>query len=84
MNDSVIKVFIGYDPVESVAWHTMAHSILRKCSRPVALIPVNIENMKHIFTRERDPKQSNSFLLQDFWSLTYVIIQVMEYFLIAT
>ena len=61
MRDDIIKVFIGYDPVESVAWHTMAHSILRKCSRPVALIPVNIENMKDIFTRERDPKQSNSF-----------------------
>ena len=61
MNNNILKVFIGYDPVESVAWHTMAHSILRQCSRPVALIPVNIENMKDIFTRERDPKQSNSF-----------------------
>ena len=61
MRTDVIKVFIGYDNVESVAWHTMAHSILRQSSRPVAIIPVNIANLKGVYTRERDPKQSNEF-----------------------
>jgi lipopolysaccharide biosynthesis glycosyltransferase len=61
MNHEVIKVFIGFDPVESVAWHTMAHSILDKCSRPVALIPVNIKNLGSIYKRLKDPKQSNEF-----------------------
>ena len=61
MQADVIKVFIGFDHVESVAWHTMAHSILRQSSRPVAFIPVNIANFKAIYHRERDPKQSNEF-----------------------
>jgi len=61
MQEEVIKVFIGYDPVESVAWHTMAHSIMEQSSRPVALIPVNLKNLRSIFTRQRDPKQSNEF-----------------------
>ncbi len=61
MNSNVLKIFIGYDPVESVAWHTMAHSILARSSAPVALIPVNIANLKGIYTRERDAKQSNEF-----------------------
>jgi hypothetical protein len=61
MDKDVIKVFIGYDPVESVAWHTMAHSILMRSSKPVALIPVNIANFKEIYKRPRDPKQSNEF-----------------------
>lgn len=61
MNHQVLKVFIGYDPVESVAWHTHAHSILESASRPVALVPVNIRNLRQIHTRERDPKQSNEF-----------------------
>ena len=61
MHHSIIKIFIGYDPVESVAWHTMAHSILRQSSRPLALIPVNIANLKDIYHRPRDPKQSNEF-----------------------
>jgi hypothetical protein len=61
MNPQVLKVFIGFDPVESVAWHTMAHSIMARSSAPVALVPVNIANLKGIYSRERDPKQSNEF-----------------------
>jgi lipopolysaccharide biosynthesis glycosyltransferase len=61
MNSEVIKVFIGYDPVETVAWHVMAHSIYTKSTKPVALIPVNLANLNGIFNRERDAKQSNEF-----------------------
>jgi hypothetical protein len=61
MNSSVLRIFIGYDPVESVAWHTMAHSILARSSAPVALVPLNLSNLGSIYTRARDPKQSNSF-----------------------
>jgi hypothetical protein len=61
MNKDVLRVFIGYDPIESVAWHTMSHSILSQASVPVALVPVNIRNFGAIYTRPRDPKQSNEF-----------------------
>lgn len=61
MNEHVLRIFIGYDPVESVAWHTMAHSILARSSRPLALVPVNVANLRDIFQRPRDPKQSNEF-----------------------
>jgi len=60
-SQSLLRVFIGYDPVETVAWHTFAHSILRQSSIPVALVPVNIRNLGGIFTRPRDAKQSNEF-----------------------
>jgi hypothetical protein len=61
MNPSILKIYIGYDPVESVAWHTMAHSIFSRSSVPVAIIPVNTANLKGVYVRERDPKQSNEF-----------------------
>lgn len=61
MNPNVLRIFIGFDPVESVAWHTMAHSIFKRSSLPVAIIPVNIDNIRTIFKRQRDPKQSNAF-----------------------
>lgn len=61
MRKDIIKIFIGYDPLESVAWHTLAHSILARSSFPVAIIPVNLANLKKIYTRERNPKQSNEF-----------------------
>lgn len=66
MNQDVIKVFIGYDPVESVAWHTMAHSIFRHSTRPVAIIPINISNLKGVYKRSRDSKQSNEFSFSRF------------------
>ena len=52
MRPDIIKVFIGFDKVESVAWHTMTHSILRQASRPVAIVPVNLDNFRGIYTRE--------------------------------
>jgi lipopolysaccharide biosynthesis glycosyltransferase len=61
MNQEVLKIFIGYDPVETVAWHTMTHSILSRSSAPVAIVPVNIANLRSLHTRVRDPKQSNAF-----------------------
>lgn len=61
MDSSVIRVFIGYDPVESIAWHTMSASIYRRSSKPVALVPINLSNLREIYTRPRDPKQSNEF-----------------------
>jgi len=66
MDDSIIKVFIGFDEVESVAWHTLAHSILRQSSRPVALVPVNLANLRDVYSRARNPKQSNAFSFSRF------------------
>ena len=61
MRNDILKIYIGFDPVESVAWHTMAHSILSKSSMPVALIPLNLQNLQTIYKRPRDMKQSNEF-----------------------
>ncbi|WP_151671420.1 glycosyltransferase [Nitrincola schmidtii] len=61
MNDTILRVFIGYDPVENVAWHTMVQSIIDNSSIPIAIIPVNTRNLKGIYNRERDGKQSNEF-----------------------
>lgn len=66
MNENVIKVFIGFDQVESVAWHTMAASIYRYSSRPVAIVPVNLRNLQGVYTRARHPNQSNEFSFSRF------------------
>jgi len=66
MHPDVIKIFIGYDPVESVAWHTMVASIYRQSSRPVAIIPINLHNLKGIYKRRKDPRQSNAFSFSRF------------------
>lgn len=65
-NPDVVQVFIGYDPVETVAWHVLAHSILARSSLPVSITPVNLRNIAHLFGREWDPKQSNEFSFSRF------------------
>jgi hypothetical protein len=66
MRPDILKVFIGYDPVESVAWHTMAHSIFERSSLPVSIIPLNLKNLNGIYSRNRDPRQSNDFSFSRF------------------
>jgi lipopolysaccharide biosynthesis glycosyltransferase len=66
MSSKLLKIYIGYDPIESISWHTMVHSILTRSSIPVSIIPVNLTNLKSIYKRNRDPSQSNEFSFSRF------------------
>jgi len=57
----MIRVFIGFDQVESVAYHTLCHSILSRSSEPVEFIPIKRSMLKDIHDRAIDEKQSNEF-----------------------
>jgi len=46
----MLKICIGYDPAETVAYHVLCHSILRQASAPVSFIPINKRNIPE-FTR---------------------------------
>ena len=62
----MFQVFIGYDPREAVAYHTLAHSILRRSSVPVAIAPVMQSQLKGLYTRGRGPTESTEFSLTRF------------------
>jgi len=62
----VLGIYIGYDPRESVAFHTLAHSILRRASVPVSIAPLMQSQLKGIYTRERGPAESTEFSLTRF------------------
>ncbi len=57
----VIPVFIGWDKRETIAYHVLAHSIIKRSSRPVAITPLNRENLKGHYTRPRGEKDSTDF-----------------------
>ena len=61
-----MNVFIGYDPRESVAFYTLAHSILRRASIPVSITPLMQSQLKDIYKRERGPTESTEFSLTRF------------------
>lgn len=55
------KIFIGYEPNEIVAFHTLVQSILEHAVEPVEIIPLGLQQLRGIHHRKRDPKQSNDF-----------------------
>jgi hypothetical protein len=62
----MLSIYIGYDPRESVAYHTLAHSILRRSSVPVAIAPLAQNQLKSIYRRSRGPTESTEFSLTRF------------------
>lgn len=62
----MLSVYIGYDPMESVAYYTLAHSLQRRCSIPLSIAPVARTQLKGVYTRERGPTESTDFSLTRF------------------
>jgi len=60
----MLKVFIGWDGNEAVAFHTLAHSIMRHASKPVSITPLVLRQLP--MTRERHPLQSTEFSFSRF------------------
>lgn len=61
-----LRVFIGYDSREPVAYHVFVHSILRRASVPIAVTPLVRASLTHLYARERSPLESTEFALTRF------------------
>lgn len=59
-----MKIFIGFDPNETVAYHVLANSIIRQSSIPVSITPLMLKQLP--MTRPRDLKQSTEFSFSRF------------------
>jgi lipopolysaccharide biosynthesis glycosyltransferase len=62
----MIKVFIGYDPREAVAFSVLAYSVHARASAPVVIAPLMLSELKGMLTRERHPLQSTDFSFSRF------------------
>jgi len=62
----MIRVFIGYDPREAVAFSVLSYSIHARASDAVAIAPLMLSEVKQVFTRERHPLQSTDFSFSRF------------------
>lgn len=56
----MLRIFIGFDDKETVAYHVLCNSILRGSSVPVSFIPVNRKNIKE-FKRPKEGSTDFSF-----------------------
>jgi lipopolysaccharide biosynthesis glycosyltransferase len=61
-----IRVFIGFDPREDVAFSVLAHSIHRRSSQPVSVSPLMLTQLAEVYRRARNPLQSTEFSFSRF------------------
>jgi len=60
----IIKIVVGFDQRESVAYHTFIQSIIERTSLPVAFIPLAINSLKGY--KETHTDKSNDFIYSRF------------------
>lgn len=56
----MLTIGIGYDRRESIAFYVLAHSILRRASRPIRILPIATSTLPD-YKRPRSPMQSTDF-----------------------
>lgn len=58
-----LRIYIGYDSHEVVAYHVLAHSILARASVPVSITPLVQSTLRAsgLYTRERNAMESTEF-----------------------
>jgi hypothetical protein len=62
----LIRIFIGFDPRETVAFNVLAHSIQARASEPVSIAQLALAQLKPVLTRERHALQSTDFSFSRF------------------
>ena len=59
-----MRVFVGFDPRESVAFHVFNNSLIRQCSAPLLITPLALRNLSGYTENHSDG--SNQFIYSRF------------------
>ena len=62
----MIRIFVGYDPRETVAFHVLSHSIHSRASAPVSVTPLMLDQLDGLMWRDRHNLQSTDFSFSRF------------------
>lgn len=60
-----LRIFIGFDARETVAYHVLVHSIQARASRPISITPVDLRHLGGVYTRPHG-QQSTAFTYSRF------------------
>jgi hypothetical protein len=63
-----VRIFIGYDRREPIAFHVLCSSLLRRASAPLSITPLCQDALRKqgVYTRERTASESTDFTLTRF------------------
>jgi len=66
VNNALIRIFIGFDPRETIGFHVLSQSIHSRCSQPVSITPIALSQLGSLMSRERNSLQSTDFSFSRF------------------
>lgn len=55
----MLRIFVGFDSCETIAYHVLSNSIMRRASVPVSITPLLLSQLP--MWREREPDQTSDF-----------------------
>ena len=61
-----LNVFIGYDPNESVAYHTCVQSLIDNSTIPLRIVPLKLGHFKNFYKRKKRKIDSTEFSISRF------------------
>lgn len=62
----MLRIFIGYDKNEIIAYHVLCHSIIRRSSIPVQITPIRLEALRAFYNRPKACNESTEFSVSRF------------------
>ena len=62
----MIRIFIGYDEGEKIAFHVLAESIRKQSSEPISITPIDLSTIRNHFIRDKQSNQSTEFAFSRF------------------
>jgi len=62
----MIRIFIGYDEGEKIAFHVLAESIRKQSSEPISITPIDLNTLRNHFIRDKQSNQSTEFAFSRF------------------
>lgn len=62
----MFRIFIGYDPAETLAGAVLAHSINVRATCPIAVTPINLRHLTRFYARPRGPLEATEFSISRF------------------
>lgn len=60
----MIRIFVGYDPKEAIAYHNFCESVIKHCTEPVSFTPLALNTLQDYKENHKDG--SNEFIYSRF------------------
>ncbi|KAL3620340.1 hypothetical protein CASFOL_035252 [Castilleja foliolosa] len=84
-NATPFKIFISYDPREDLAYEVCRHSLLKRSSVPIEIIPIKQHELREngVYWRERGKLKSTDIMEVMHWDVVHDAWLIVLHYLVV-